>query len=88
MAFSKRFFKLLKEEGTWHSLLRNKYLSTRYFSQVQIKPNASHFWKGLLKVMEDFVGCGTFNLRDGSETKFWENTWICYKPQGAFSKTV
>jgi hypothetical protein len=34
----------------WQALLRNKYLTTKTLSQVQAKPNDSHFWKGLLKV--------------------------------------
>ncbi|WVZ62388.1 hypothetical protein U9M48_012144, partial [Paspalum notatum var. saurae] len=36
--------------GIWQNLLRNKYLSSKCLSQVQIKPGNSHFLKGLLKV--------------------------------------
>jgi hypothetical protein len=39
--------KLLDEDGIWQTLLRNKYLSTKTLSQVEIKQNDSHFWKGL-----------------------------------------
>jgi len=28
------------------------------------------FLKGLLKVREDFLGCGTFKIGDGSQTRF------------------
>jgi hypothetical protein len=31
---SKWLFKLLNEEGTWQTLLRNKYLSSKCLSQV------------------------------------------------------
>ncbi|WVZ94235.1 hypothetical protein U9M48_040149, partial [Paspalum notatum var. saurae] len=30
---------------------------------VQIKPSDSHFWKGILRVWEDFLG-------------LWEDTWV------------
>ena len=45
-----------------------------------MKPGDSHFWKGLLKVKEDFLGCGTFRIKDGSQTRFWEDTWVSSKP--------
>jgi hypothetical protein len=77
---SKWIFKLLNEEGIWQTLLRNKYLSAKCFTQAQIKPGDSHFWKGLLKVREDFLGCGTFKIKDGSQTRFWEDTWVGSKP--------
>ena len=77
---SKWLFKLLNEEGTWQTLLRNKYLSSKCLSQVHIRPGDSHFLKGLLKVREDFLGCGTFKIKDGSQTRFWEDTWVDTKP--------
>jgi hypothetical protein len=79
---SKWLFKLLNEEGIWQTLLRNKYLSSKCLSQVQIKPRDSHFWKGLLKAREDFLRCGTFKIKDGSQTRFWEDTWLGSKPLG------
>jgi hypothetical protein len=79
---SKWLFKLLNKEGTWQTLLRNKYLSSKFLSQVQIKPRDSHFWKGFLKVREDILRCGTFKIKDGSQTRFWEDTWLGSKPLG------
>jgi hypothetical protein len=58
------------QEGTWQTLLRNKYLSSKCLSQVQIKPGDSQFWKGLLHVKDDFLGCGTFKIKNGSQTRF------------------
>jgi hypothetical protein len=77
---SKWLFRLLNEEGTWQTLLRNKYPSSKCLSQVHIRPDDSHFWKGLLKAREDFLGCGTFKIKDGSRTRFWEDTWVGTKP--------
>ena len=62
------------------TLLRTKYLSSKCLSQVHIRPGYSHLWKGLLKVREDFLGCGTFKINDGSQTRFWEDTWVDTKP--------
>jgi len=67
---SKWLFKLLNEEGTWQTLLRNKYLTSKTLSHVQIKPSDSHFWKGLSKVKEEFLNCGTFKVKDGCQTRF------------------
>ena len=73
---SKQLFKLLNDDGTWQTLLRNKYLSLKCLSHVKIKHGDSHFLKGLLKSREDFLYCGTFKIKDGSQTKFWEHIWV------------
>ena len=62
------------------TLLRTKYLSSKCLSQVHIRPGDSHFLKGLLKVREDFLGCGTFKIKDGSQTRLWKDTWVDTKP--------
>ena len=71
---------MLNDDGTWQTLLRNKYLSSKCLSQVKIKHGDSHFRKGLLKSREVFLGCGTFKIKDGSQTKFWEDIWVGSKP--------
>ena len=55
-------------------------MSSKCLSHVHIRPGDSHFWKGLLKVREDFMGCGTFKIKDGSQIRFWEDTWVDTKP--------
>jgi hypothetical protein len=57
---NKWLFKLMNEDGTWQTLLRNKYLSSKCLSQVTIRLGDSDFWKGLLNIREDFLDCGTF----------------------------
>ena len=47
---SKWIVNLLNSEGTWQSLLRNKYLSSKSLPQVQAKLNDSHFLIGLIKI--------------------------------------
>jgi hypothetical protein len=51
---SKWFSKLLSEEEMWQELIQNKYLHSKSLSEVTVKPNDSHFWKGLMKIKEDF----------------------------------
>ena len=51
---SKWLFRILHEEGVWHELLSNKYLKDKTLSQVEAKPTDSPFWKGLMKVKDDF----------------------------------
>jgi hypothetical protein len=36
----------------------------------------------LLKARKDFLRCGTFKIKDGSQTRFWEDTWLGSKPLG------
>ena len=38
---SKWLFKLLNKDGIWQQLLRNKYLGSKSFTQVQYKPGDS-----------------------------------------------
>jgi len=65
---------LLNSEGTWQFLLRNKYLSTKSLPQVQAKPNDSYFWRGLKKIKEEVLACGFFEIKDGKQSRFWEDT--------------
>jgi hypothetical protein len=73
---SKWIFKLLTEEGVWKELLTNKYLGEKTLSQVQLKPTDSPFWKGIMKVKDDFLKFGSFKIGDGNQTRFWEDIWL------------
>jgi hypothetical protein len=73
---SKWLYKLLNDEGLWQELLHNKYLSHKTLSEVEAKPTDSPFWKGLMKVKDEFFHRGHFKVGDGSSTRFWEDTWL------------
>jgi hypothetical protein len=45
-----------------------------------MKPIDSPFWKGLMRVKEDFFNRGSFNVGNGEETRFWEDTWLRKAP--------
>ena len=77
---SKWIVNLLNSEGTWQSLLRNKYLSTKSLPQVQAKPNYSHFLRGLMMIKEEVLACGSFEIKDGKQMRFWEDTWVGQRP--------
>jgi hypothetical protein len=73
---SKWLLKLLYEEGVWQEMLSNKYHGSKTLSQVRVKPTDSPFWKGIMKVKDDFFQRGSFVVRDGMKTRFWEDTWL------------
>jgi hypothetical protein len=73
---SKWLFQLLTMDGTWQQLLCNKYLGSKTLSQVQWKSRDSHFWARLMKVKNEFLCFGTFLIKNGSQVRFWEDTWL------------
>jgi hypothetical protein len=73
---SKWLFSLINTEGAWQQLIRNKYLSTKTITQVTRNPGDSQFWSGLMSVKDDFLNMGRFQLQDGKEIRFWEDTWL------------
>src|SRR6266498_1710484 len=36
----------------------------------------SHFWAGLMATKKHFFRFGSFNIKDGSEVRFWEDKWL------------
>jgi hypothetical protein len=72
---SKWIINLLNTEGAWQTLLRNKYLSSKYLTQAEAKQGDSHFWRGLMKIKEEVLANGSFRISDGTQTRFWEDTW-------------
>ena len=77
---SKWLSKLFNEDGLWQSLLTKKYLRNKTISQVSRKPGDSHFWSGLMKVKDTFLGLGSFILKEGKQIRFWEDVWIGNQP--------
>ena len=77
---SKWLFKLLNEDGMWQELLRNKYIKDKTLGSCVKKPADSHFWKSLMNVKDTFMGFGSFKVKDGSQTRFWVDTWLGNKP--------
>jgi hypothetical protein len=77
---SKWLFELLNGDGVWQELLRNKYIQSKTLSQVKAKPLDSPFWKGLMKVKDDFLKRGSFKIGDGKNTSFWEDKWLGNAP--------
>jgi hypothetical protein len=56
-------------------MLRSKYLNNKSLTQVKAKPTNSHFWRGLMKVKDEVLACGSFQIKNGTQTRFWEDTW-------------
>jgi hypothetical protein len=70
---SKWLFKILTEEGMWQQILTNKYLKHQTLAQVEAKPTDSPFWKGLMRVKNDFFRRGFFKVGTGDSVRFWED---------------
>jgi hypothetical protein len=67
----------------WRSLaitLKKKKLHSKSLAEVTMKPNESPFWKGLMKVKNEFLSRGSFIVGNGMDTRFWEDTWLGDKP--------
>ena len=77
---SKWLFKLMNGDGFWQQLLRNKYLRNKSLTQAQYMLGDSQFWAGLMKVKREFLSLGKFDLGDGSQVRFWEDSWIRPRP--------
>jgi hypothetical protein len=77
---SKWLFKLLNEDGLWQELLRNKYIKDKTLGSCTKRPTDSHFWKGLMNVKDSFLSFGSFRVKDGSQTRFWMDTWLGNQP--------
>jgi hypothetical protein len=60
----------MNTNGTWQSLLRNKYLRTKTLTQVSPKPNDSHFWSGLMRIKDEILSKGSFIIKDGTSKRF------------------
>jgi hypothetical protein len=73
---SKWLFKLLNVEGVWQELIHNKYLHSKSLSQVKVSSQDSPFWKGIMRVRDDFFSRGHFKLGNGQMVRFWEDTWL------------
>jgi hypothetical protein len=76
----KWLFKLLTEDGVWQTLLRRKYLGSKTLSQMTWKPGDSHFWAGIMRTKNEFFKYGHFLIKDGSEIRFWEDSWLGDEP--------
>jgi len=73
---SKWLFRLVNEDGMWQSILKRKYLQNKTLTQVEKKKGDSHFWSGLMEVKDLFLRMGRFKIRDGTQTRFWEDLWL------------
>jgi len=60
----------------WHKLLRNKYVKDKAVGSCVKKTTNSHFWKSLMNVKDTFLSFGSFKVKDGTQTRFWVDTWL------------
>jgi hypothetical protein len=70
------YLSYLLRRGLGKPFLRAKYVCQKALSQVLWKPDDSHFWAGLMLTKKFLFGLGSFSIKDGSEIRFWEDTWL------------
>ena len=66
----------LTEDGVWLEIIKNKYLKGKPLTTVTIKLRDSQFWKGLMKVKNQFLQFGTFSAKSRVDVRFWEDHWV------------
>jgi hypothetical protein len=66
----------MNEQGIWQDLLRQKYMQDKAIRQTRRKLGDSQFWSGIMSVKELFLGFGTFQLNNGTNIRFLEDTWV------------
>ena len=57
-------------------------------TQAQYMPEDSQFWAGLMMVKREFLSLGKFDLGDGSQVRFWEDSWIRPRPLKSLFPTL
>jgi hypothetical protein len=55
-------------------------MRTKTLTQVSSKPNDSHFWRGLMHIKDEVLSKESFIIKDGTNIRFWEDTWLGDKP--------
>jgi hypothetical protein len=68
------------EDGVWQELITEKYLHSKSLSKVKVKTSDSPFWKGLMKLKDEFFEQGSFTVGNRESTHFREDTWLGNKP--------
>lgn len=63
---SKWLFKLLNMERMWQQFLRHIYLRSKPLVHAEWTPKDTHFLLGLMKVKQDFLRFGTFEIGNKS----------------------
>jgi hypothetical protein len=72
---SKWLFKLSNEDGVWQKLLKNN-IKNKTLLRVNKKAGNSLFWMDVMEMKDQFMNLAIFNLKDGSQIMFWEDTWL------------
>jgi hypothetical protein len=67
---------LLNTNCIWQTLLQNKYLRSKSLTQVEAKPYDSHIWRGLIHIKDEVLSKGSFDIKDETNVRFWDDIWI------------
>jgi len=73
---SKWIFRLLNEDDLSQELLMNKYIKDKTLGGCVKRATCSYFWKNLMNLEETFMSFRSFMMKDGTQTRFWVDTWL------------
>ena len=65
MPFKQIDSKLAKQQRHMAVFTQKQMFELKSLPQVQAKPNDSHIWRGLMKIKEEVLACGSFEIKDG-----------------------
>jgi hypothetical protein len=71
---AKWLINLINTDGMWQTLLQNKYLRSKSLTQVAAKLYDSHFRRGLMHMKDEVLAKGSFEIKDGTNVRFWDDT--------------
>jgi hypothetical protein len=61
-------------------VVRSKYLHGELVSTVRHRLNDSPVWTGLLKIKSLYLNRRRIETKNGKNTLFWKDPWLCDKP--------
>ena len=65
----------------WKDIILNDLYKRRLpLHEAACLPQASPFWKGILKASKAFKCCSKFNCRSGKWIRFWTDSWLTKTP--------
>ena len=77
---TKWWWKLDSEEGLWQDIIKFKYLKKHNICSVKHRQNDSPIWIDLLKIRHIYLKGRKIDVKNGSNTLFWKDTWLFDKP--------
>jgi hypothetical protein len=77
---TKWLWKLEKEDGLWHTIVKEKYMKGKALSVLKKKQGDSQFWRGIMDSKEEYCKNRKMEIGNGYATSFWRDKWCGDEP--------